>query len=232
MLLIDHHLLDDAPVGQLVVSLVLLRRDFLGQLRRVISLHQCLHTYLTFLIGCDILRLHKLWTQLLTVKTGCEVPLVGVLVALKGMSVRDFLTIDGHHLRLTWLVNFLASGLFRCLLYGLILFLGLSLVFGFNLNLVNLGFLSLGPLLFCFLFHSIGLSLVLGLLCSLVCGLFLAQLLHVSNRHAIASPDESWQVNIQRMMRKLSYELTVLLEFGLLCRDVQCVGHLPCILIK
>ena len=81
----------------------------------------------------------------------------------------DFLTIDGHHLRLTWFVNLLSLGL----LYGLILFLGLCLYLSLvdlgSFGLVNLGFLSLGLLLFSFLFHSIGLSLVLGLLCSLVC---------------------------------------------------------------
>ena len=80
------------------------------------------------------------------------------------MSVGNLLTIDGHHLRLTRLVDFLASGLLRSFLYGLIPFLGLSLY----LSLVDLGLLHLGLLLFCFLFHSICLSLV--------CCLFLTHL--------------------------------------------------------
>lgn len=156
MLLVDHHLVDDAPVRELVVSLVLLRRNLLGQLSRIISLHQCLYTNFTFLIGSDILRLHELRTELLTVETCGKIPLVWVLVALEGMAMSYLLTIDRHHLRLPRLVDFLVSGLLRCFLYGPILFLGLCLVFGFNLSLVDLGFLSLGLFLFCFLFHCIG----------------------------------------------------------------------------
>ena len=138
------------------------------------------------------------------------------------------LTVDRHHLRLSRLVDFLVSGLFRCFLYGLILFLGLRLVFGFNLGLVDLGFLSLGPLLFCFLFHSIFLSCFWGL----VCCLFLALLLHVSNRHAVACPDEPWQVNVERVMWKLRHQLPVLLEFRLLRWYAQRVGQLLRVLIQ
>ena len=70
--------------------------------------------------------------------------------------------------------------------------------------------------------------MVLGLVCSL----FLAQLLHISNRHAIASPDKPWQVNVERMMRKLSHELAFSFSFRLLCRYAQRVGYLLCILIQ
>ena len=144
------------------------------------------------------------------------------------MAVGHLLTVDRHHLRLAWLVDFLFSGLLRCFLYSLILFLGLSLVLGLHLSLVDLGILRLGFLLVCFLFHRIGLSLVLGL----VCCLFLAQLLHVSNCHTIASPDEPWQVNVERMMRKLGHKLTLSFGFGLLCRDAQRVRKFLRILIQ
>ena len=144
----------------------------------------------------------------------------------------DFLTIDGHHLRLTWFVNLLSLGL----LYGLILFLGLCLYLSLvdlgSFGLVNLGFLSLGLLLFSFLFHSIGLSLVLGLLCSLVCCLFLTHLQHISNRHTIARSDKPWQVDVERMMRKLRNKLTVLFGLRFLYRYAQRVGYLLCILIQ
>ena len=139
----------------------------------------------------------------------------------------NFLTVDRHHLRLSRLVNLLVSGLF----HGLFGLFGLSLVnlgslsfFCLVLSLLNLGFLSLGFLFLCFLFHSICLVLVLVL--------FLVYCRHIGYGDPIARANEFWQVDVESVMRKLRYQLPVLLELRLLCWDAQRVRQFLCIFIQ
>ena len=224
MLLVDDHPVDDTTVRELVVSLELLGSNLLLQFGWIVVLHQCLNGCLALLIGSNILRLHKLRTELVAVKTSREVPLVGIEITLEGMTVSDFLTVDGHHLRLTTfrLLLFLRL-LLGCLSNFLFWLLNLGLLIdlrslGLDLGLFGFGLLFLG---FCFFLHVVGLFLVISY------GYW-----HIDNGNTIASTDQFRKTDIKLVVGELCDECPILLEPWLLCVNAEYIREFLCILVQ
>ena len=118
-LFVDVEPINGAAILQNIVGFDFVKRETFGNFGWIVFSHQSGHVDFLFLKCRKICRIHLLGIKLPAIDFRSEIPVFRIGIALESMSVRDFVTVDSDHLRLSGLTLSLGFLSLLCFDFGL-----------------------------------------------------------------------------------------------------------------